>query len=160
MNLNYLSFFLISFIPLIIGYYWYNPNSYIAKWSGEEFKNPQKFSITQIAICFLLSFALVYGYMNLVIHQMGFYEIFFTDIMLGDKEAEKIVQDFLGKYGDKYRYFKHGAFHGIINAFVIALPFIGFHAILDKRSIKYVAYHFLYWLITSVIMGGCIAEFV
>ena len=160
MNLNYLAFFLISFIPLIIGYFFYSPNSIITKWSGETFKSPQKFSTTQIILCFLLSVALVFGYINLVIHQMGFYELFFTDIMLGSTEAEKIVQDFLGKYGDKHRHFGHGVLHGILNAFGFALPFIGIHAILDNRNLKYVAHHFSYWLITSAIIGGCISEFV
>ncbi len=160
MNLNYLAFFLIAFVPLIIGYYWYRPTSVISKWSGEGFKNPQEFTILQLGITFLLSFTLVYGYINLVIHQMGFYELFFTDIMRGSQEAEAIVKEFLGKYGDKHRHFGHGVFHGIINAFVFALPFVGIHAILDKKGMKYVLHHFSYWLVTSAVIGGLISEFV
>lgn len=160
MNLNYLAFFLISFVPLLIGFFWYNPNSFISKWSGESFQNPRELRPIRVLTLFLLSFTLVYGYINLVIHQMGFYELFFTDIMKGSTEAEKIVAEFLGTYGDKHRHFGHGVFHGIINAFVFALPFIGMHAILDRRGRKYVAHHFLYWLITSGIVGGCISEFV
>ena len=160
MDLNYLAFFLISFIPLIIGYYWYGPNSFISKWSKVEFKNPKSFSLGQIVTCFILSLTLVYGYINLIIHQMGFYELFFTDIMLGSEEASEIVSKFLKTYGTKHRHFGHGIFHGAINAFVFALPFVAIHAILDKRNIRYIIHHFSFWLITSIIVGGCISEFV
>jgi len=160
MNLNYTAFILISFIPLIIGYYWYSPNTPISKWSGQGFINPRELHISRIIILFLLSFTLVYGYINLIIHQMGFYELFFTDIVQGNKESELVVKEFLSKYGDKHRHFGHGVFHGIINAFVFALPFVSISAILEKKSKKYVLHHFTYWLITSAIIGGCISEYV
>lgn len=160
MNLNYLAFFLISFVPLIIGLYWYHPKSVISQWSRVEFVNLKNLSFSKLVIFFLLSFTLVYGYINLVIHQMGFYELFFTDIMKGSQEAETIVTDFLQKYGDKHRHFGHGALHGLINAFVLALPFIGIHALLENKSKRYVMHHFSYWLITSILISGLISEFV
>jgi len=104
--------------------------------------------------------AIVYGYMNLVIHQMGFYELFFTDIIQGNKESELVVSEFLNQYGNKHRHLGHGLFHGVINAFVFALPFVGFQAILNGKSWKYIVYNFLYWLLTSIIIGGLISEFV
>lgn len=144
MNLNYLAFFLIAFIPLIIAKFWYKP----------------KLSIGKIAMAFILSFTIVYGYINLIIHQMGFYELFFTDIMRGSEEAPVIVEEFMSKYGDKHRHFGHGVFHGAINAFVFALPFIGFFALLQNEGRKWILNHFGYWLITSMIIGGLISEFV
>lgn len=144
MNLNYLAFFLIAFVPLLIAAVWYRP----------------QLSIGKIAIAFVLSFTLVYGYINLTIHQIGFYELFFTDIMKGSEEAPKIVEEFLGKYGDKHRHFGHGAFHGAINAFLFAMPFIGFFALLEDRNWKWIKLHFGYWLVTSIVIGGLISEFV
>ena len=91
---------------------------------------------------------------------MGFYELFFTDIMTGKEGAQEIVDEFLGKYGDKHRHFGHGVFHGAINAFVFALPFVALHAILENKTFKYVMLHFLYWLVTSMVIGGLISEFV
>ena len=91
---------------------------------------------------------------------MGFYELFFTDIMMGNEDSLKIVEEFLAKYGQKHRHFGHGAFHGVINAFVFALPFVGISTILDKRDKKYLIHHFSYWLVTSIIIGGLISEFV
>jgi len=160
MNLNYLAFFLIAFIPLIIGMYWYHPNSFISKYSKIQFIDIKELRFSKVLILFLLSLTLVYGYINLIIHQMGFYELFFTDIMTGNKDSELIVNDFLSKYGNKHRHFGHGVFHGAINAFVFALPFVSISAILDNRDKKYIIHHFLYWLITSIIIGGFISEFV
>jgi len=160
MNLNYLAFFLIAFIPLIIGSYWYHPKSFISKYSKLEFVNLKELGFFRVLVLFLLSLTLVYGYINLVIHQMGFYELFFTDIMLGNTESELIVKEFLAEYGHKHRHFGHGVFHGILNALVFALPFVSIGAILDKRGKKYIVHHFSYWLITSMIIGGCISEFV
>lgn len=160
MDLNYLAFFLIAFVPLIIGALWYHPNSPVVKKSGIQFKNPLKLKPYKIVLVFMLSFTLVYGYITLIIHQIGFYELFFTDIMKGSSEAQQIVTDFLGKYGDKHRHFGHGVLHGAINAFVFALPFIGIHALLDGKGMKYVLHHFSYWLLTSIVIGGLISEFV
>lgn len=160
MNLNYFAFFLIAFVPLLIAVYWYSPKSFISKWSGIEFINPTDLSLLQIVICFVLSFTLVYGYINLIIHQMGFYELFFTDIMKGSEKAKTITKEFLNKYGDKHRHFGHGVFHGVINAFVFALPFIGLHAIIENKNRKHLIHHFTYWLVTSAIIGGLISAFV
>jgi len=158
MNLNYLAFFLISFIPLIIAAIWYHPRSGIVKWAGVE--GLRNLTIGQVFIAFLLSFTLVYGYINLVIHQMGFYELFFTDIMLGNAESQRVVDEFLDKYRYKHRHLGHGIFHGVINAFVFALPFVGFHALVEKKPMRYVWLHLGYWLVTSIIIGGLISEFV
>ncbi len=161
MNLNYTAFFLISFIPLIIAAFWYHPASPLMKWLGNDtLQNPLKLSFLKIVWAFILSFTLVYGYINLVIHQMGFYELFFTDIMRGSEEAKQIANEFLAKYGDKHRHFGHGVFHGVINAFVFALPFLSFNALLEKSNNKIVLVHFLYWIVTSAIIGGLISEFV
>lgn len=161
MNLNYLAFFLIAFVPLITAFLWYRPNTPWVKWSGIQLKNTA--SIKQplkLVWAFILSFTLVYGYINLVIHQMGFYELFFTDIMQGNETSKKVVEDFLTQYGQKHRHFGHGFFHGVINAFVFALPFVSFHAFVDNKNTRFVIVHFLYWLITSALVCGLISAFV
>lgn len=161
MNLNYTAFFLISFIPLIIATFWYHPNSPMVQWAKPEMLiHPSSLSPFQILWAFILNFTLVFGYINLIIHQMGFYELFFTDIMMGSAEAKQITEEFLAKYGQKHRHLGHGVFHGVINAFTFALPFIGLQALLAGKKIKHVLFHFLYWLVTSMVIGGLIAEFV
>ena len=80
--------------------------------------------------------------------------------MKGNDEIKILVDNFLSEHGDKHRHFGHGVFHGVINAFVFALPFIGVVAILDRRTKYFVYHHFTYWLVTSAVIGGCISKFV
>lgn len=125
-----------------------------------EVANPLAFSPMKIGIAFLLSVSIVYGYMNLVIHQLGFYELFFTDIMQGNQASKEVVDTFLAKYGQKHRHFGHGVFHGAINAFVFIGPFLGYSLLLERKKKGYLLLHFSYWLVTSMVIGGLIAAFV
>lgn len=161
MNLNYTAFFLISLLPLALGVLWYHPNSPLFRIAGKDnFQSTWRSSPLFLMTAFFLSFIFVFGYINLVIHQMGFYELFFTDIMRGSEEAKVITSEFLAKYGDKHRHFMHGVFHGAINAFVFALPFTAFYAFTEARNKRWLLYHFSYWLVMSMLVGGMIAEFV
>jgi len=159
MHLNYTAYLLISFLPLMIGYIWYNPKWSIFK-SANQTADIRSLAMIKILALLLLSFMIVYGYMNLIIHQMGFYELFFTDIMKGSTEANQITSEFLATYGDKHRHFGHGVFHGAINAVLFALPFIASIAILTNKSKTFILNHFGYWLVTSIVIGGLISEFV
>ena len=148
-------------MPILLAFIWYHPNSWILKQFGLS-NQYQILPLTgfQWIVAFLMSVSIVYGYINLIIHQMGFYELFFTDIMTGKEEAKVVVEEFLGKYGQKHRHFGHGVFHGAINAFIFALPFVLFQSILEKKERKVVGLHFSYWLFMSMIIGGLISEFV
>lgn len=161
MGINYFYFALIALLPLIIAFFWFHPAFFVQKYfnSGAIFQK-NKLSLGKILMLYLLSVLLIYGYMNLIIHQLGFYELFFTDIMKGSGEAQIIVDNFLAKYGDKYRTFKHGLFHGIINTFIVALPFIGIITILESKPISYLFNYMGYWLATSMIVGGLISAFI
>ncbi len=161
MNLNYIAFFFISFIPLLVAMLWYHPNSPTRKkWNVEGIVNLRQLSLRKLLLAFALSVAFVYGYMNLVIHQLGFYELFFTDIMKGSAEAQQIVDRFLAEYGEKHRHFGHGVLHGLLNAFILPLPIIGFQAILSDKPIQFVWLHFGYWLVMSMLVGGLISAFI
>ncbi len=161
MNLNYFAFFLISFVPLLIAYLWYRPGSFILNFFGENQQAAKiKLSPLKISLAFVLSGSFVYGYMNLIIHQLGFYELFFTDIMKGSEEAKQITDEFLSKYGEKHRHFGHGVLHGALNAFSFTLPMIGLFAIIDNKKMSFVSLHFSYCLVMSMIIGGLISEFV
>ncbi len=161
MKLNLINYALISVLPLLIGYFWYIRNKVIAgvfKLDHEVMSLTP--SIGKVVWLYLSSLALCFGFVNLVIHQVGFYELFFTDIMMGSEEAVQITQDFLSKYGDKHRHFMHGVFHGAILSVFLALPFISLFGFLQKLSTKELFYHSSYWLITCMLTCGLIAEFV
>ena len=97
MNLNLTAIILISLIPLIIGAFWYHPRSLVTKWSGVRIVNPIHIRIRNVILLLICSFITVQVYVVLIIHQVGFYELFFTDIMHGNEESELIVQELLSK---------------------------------------------------------------
>ena len=161
MQLNYLAFGLISFIPIIAAFIWYNPSNTF----GQKIYNESRFDfkglgIKKIIPLYILLIFLLYGFLNVTIHQVGYYELFFTDIMKGSVEAKAITEEFLSQYGDKHRHFGHGAFHGAINAVCFVLPLVAFHAMLSGKTWRYVTYHMMYWFFVSVLCGGLISEFV
>jgi hypothetical protein len=94
--------------------------------------------------------------MAIVIHQMGLF-----GMMANDKspEAIAIFNDMMAKYGKEFRTFKHGAFHGTISAILIALPLIAINALFEKRGFKYILIHVGYWLVTFILIGGVICQF-
>lgn len=161
MNLNYFAFFLISFVPLLLGFIWYRPNSWILK----RMKVQDTIGFTSLKwhhwlVSFLMSGLIVYGFSNLVIHQLGFYELFFTDLMMGKAESKLVVEEILGKYGQKHRSFGHGVYHGFINSIIICLPLVVINTFLDRNGGKAIWVHFSYWMVTSMLVGGLISEFV
>ncbi len=162
MDFNYTAIFLIGMIPLLVGIIWYRRGNIILKSIGSTsvFFGTRPFSFKQVIIIYFFSLILVFAFMNVVIHQMGFYELFFTDIMKGSDSAQQIVDEFLAVYGDKHRHAGHGFFHGVINAFCFVLPLLVFYGFLDSKSIKETLFHFGYWLITCALVCTCIAEFV
>lgn len=161
MQLNHLAHALIAFVPLILGFVWYQPKMPWIRWIGD--RDPlriQRPSFIKLLLLYGLSAALVFVYMNLIIYQIGFYELFFTDVMRGDQESKRIAEEFLAVYGHKHRHLGHGLFHGLIDAFALALPFIAFYSVVEKTDRKRTMVHFGFWAICSTLIGGLVAQFV
>ncbi len=160
MNLNYFAFAIISLVPLMLSYFWYSENSLFKNIFKIELNSLPSLSLKYFLLYYFMGVTMVYGYMNLVIHQLGFYELFFTDIMLGNEESKQVVNEFLSKYGTKHRHFFHGVFHGGIIAFGFCLPMLVMLKILGEISMKRMFFHFTYLLVTSLIIGGLISAFI
>lgn len=158
MDINYLAFFLIAFVPLILGYFWYDPQRPDIRRVG--LTGVENFTVLKKLFFFLSSLSIVYVYMNLVIHQLGFYELFFTDIMKGSESAQQIVDEFMSLYGGKHRHLGHGILHGALNAVLLWVPVIGSYCILSNRSWLHFRVHFIYAFVATVIVSGLIAAFV
>jgi len=139
---------------------WDHPSSPIQGLHQGRFSFQGKVKPQTVLVGVLLSIALVYGYMNLIIHHLGFYERFFTDIMKGSKEAKEIVYQFMSKYGDKHRHFGHGVLHGLINVVCLYLPVLYVMALLENKAKGFVIHHLMFWLFSGSLLGGLIAQFV
>lgn len=161
MQLNHFSHALIALVPLILGWIWYKPTMPWVKWASSKVElKVKRPSVIGFLILYCLSGALVFVYMNLIIHQIGFYELFFTDIMRGSEESKQIAEEFLAVYGQKHRHLGHGLFHGLIDAFALALPFLVFYNVVEKVDWKRTTVHFGFWVLCSTLIGGLVAEFV
>lgn len=153
MELNHVNWLLIALVPIVLGVIWYNPH---LPWNVRSYKKLKWFHWPWF---YIISAGFTYGYMNLIIHQLGFYEIFFTDIMKGVPGTQEIVDEFMKKYGDKHRHFGHGVMHGILNAVLLGIPFLWFTLFFSGKSDRFWN-HFIYILFTSALVGGLISEFV
>ena len=74
-------------------------------------------------------------------------------------EAVKYVNDMMAKYGNEFRTFKHGTFHGTLGGLAFALPILGTNALFERKGFKYIAINVGFWTISMALMGGIICAF-
>lgn len=149
-----------AFIPMILGFIWYNPNVFGKVWqktiglSDEEMAKPSKWY--QFVLSLILNFLLAFGVFIVTVHQSHILSITgpdFEAINTGTAAA------FMNEYGGNFLTLKHGITHGIFIAFLaFALPFIGSPAIWEKKGFKYVLVNSGYWVITLTIMACVISR--
>lgn len=162
MELNWYISFLASLIPLFIGFIWYNPKVFGKAWlksinaTPEDMKGRKMWLV--FGLTYLLSLMLSFAIMPIVIHQMHMLSVFANDPTIKDPNSATslYVKNFFDLYGNNFRTFKHGAFHGTLASLFFAMPIIGINALFEKRGFKYVAIHTGYWLVTLALMGGVI----
>jgi hypothetical protein len=89
-----------------------------------------------------------------VIHQMGA-----LGMVGGPSEVEKAMPSylaFLADYGNVFRTYQHGALHGSMIGFFVALPVIATNCLFEQKSFKYAAITSGYWIVVMTIMGAII----
>lgn len=162
MEMNMYIFFLAALVPLVIGFVWYGP-LFGNAWMKEMGFTKESLAGQNMILTFVLSYVfsvLVAFFLNfLVIHQGG---VFSTLLESGSSElqGETLVyfEDFMAKYGNNYRTFKHGALHGTMAGIVFVLPILSIIAMFERKGVKYVAINAGYWVVTLAIMGGIICK--
>jgi hypothetical protein len=112
-------------------------------------------------VTYILGFMISAIMMSIVIHQAHLYSIFAETPEAQDPATEvgKLFSEIMTKYGNLFRTFKHGAFHGTISALFLAMPVVAINAVFERRGFKYIAIHTGYWIITLALMGGLICQF-
>lgn len=98
---------------------------------------------------------------TMVIHQMSVYSIFGNDpsVNVQGSPLNVYLADFMAKYGNNFRTFKHGAFHGFIGSIFFVLPIVAVSALWEQKSWKYIWITVGYWSITMMLIGGIICQF-
>ncbi|CAM1345471.1 DUF1761 domain-containing protein [Tenacibaculum amylolyticum] len=163
MEFNYLILMVSALIPLITGFIWYGP-LFKNAWMKEMNFTEESMKGANMALIFGLSYVLGFiislGLMPAVIHQMGTYSVLVAEPGFNEQtgEAYEMFSSFMENYGDRFRTFKHGALHGGLVGFFIAMPILAIQAMFERKSFKYIAINAGYWIVTLAIMGGIICQ--
>jgi hypothetical protein len=162
---NILIVALAALIPLVVGFIWYNQKVFGNVWlrvSGVD-PNPEKKPNMALifGLTYVLSFLIAMAMNFIVIHQMHVFSVMANEpgIMDAGSETNNYLLDFMSRYGDRFRTFKHGAFHGFIAGFMMAMPVLGINAMFERKGFKYIAINGLYWMVSMALMGGIICAF-
>lgn len=163
MEMNYSILFLTALVPMFIGYIWYGPlfgNAWMKQMGFTKESMEGTNMVKMLLFCYLLSVLICFALVQMVIHQMGVYSTLAGDSGFNEQtgEAFSYFENFLVTYGDRFRTFKHGAFHGVLYGLFLVFPILGTIALFEKKSFKYVAINAGYWILTLAIMGGIICQ--
>lgn len=82
-----------------------------------------------------------------------------SDFMKDGAEATQVAYNLMENYGDNFRTFKHGAFHGTIISLLLVLPVLATNALFERKGFKYIAINWGYWAVTLTLMGGTVCQF-
>lgn len=165
MALNFLVVFLTALTPILTGFLWYNPKTFGNIWMQAAGVTPEQGKKMNMALVFGLTY--VFGIMmsmilySMVIHQTHIYSVLLNTEGFG-KEGSDImnyIEEFMGKYGDNYRTFKHGALHGTLVGIFLVTPVMAVNALFEMKGFKYIAVNAGFWILNLMIMGGIICAY-
>lgn len=165
MELNFKILLAASLIPLVIGFVWYNPKVFGTAWMNATGMTEEKAKGANMplifGLTFVFSFMFAFILQTLVIHQFSVFSLMANEPSLSDPNSEvgKYFADFMSKYGNNFRSFKHGVLHGVITGLFLILPVIGVNALFERKGFKYIAINVGYWILSSALMGGVICAF-
>ena len=158
MPINFYMYFVVALLPMIIGFIYYNPMVMGNAWMKSNNFTAESLEKGNMAVIlgvsYLFSVMLSFFLGGLVIHQSSIFGLLVPEVMESGSAAQQAFTEFMEKYGDRHRTFSHGAVHGFFSALFFVLPLIGINALFERRGWKYILIHFVYWLITLVLMGG------
>jgi Protein of unknown function (DUF1761) len=163
MDINWLAMLVAALVPLAVGALWYSPMLFANAWmktNGLTEEQLKKGNMALIfGLTFFFSFMLAMILNAVVIHQTHVFSVLMNEPGFNDPNSDvgKFLADFMSKYGQSFRTFKHGALHGTISAVFFALPLIAINALFERRSGRYIAIHAGYWIVTLAVMGGIVS---
>jgi hypothetical protein len=164
-NISMIGTLLAALVNVIVGFIWYNPKTFGTVWMKEAGISPEKIKTMNMKVIFgaiiIFSLMLAITINMLVIHQTHIYSLA-MNALSGTDEAAKAtanadINAFLSKYGQEFKTFKHGAFHGFMSAIFIILPVIGTNALFEGKTWRYILINAGYWAVSFALMGGIVS---
>ena len=152
-------------VPIAVGAIWYNPYLLGALWSNTAGIAKEKMTAGKLALTVILAYigsyyvAMALG--SIVIHQHGIYSMLAGEPEMKDKTSAlaTTVQGLIDKYGNNYRTFKHGAYHGYHAGLYIILPVLVIIGFMECKKISWILIHAAFWVICLALMGGIICAY-
>lgn len=166
MNVNFVAILIAALVPLLIGFIWYNPKTFGNAWMKAADITEDKMKSANMGLIFgltfLFSFFLAFAVQFMVIHQWSVFSVLANEPGINDPNSEisLFLKDFMDKYGNNFRTFKHGVLHGTISGITIALPLLGVNALFERKGFKYIALNVGFWTLCLALMGGIICAMV
>ena len=165
MEFNWTILFIAALIPQLVGAIYFNSRT-LGKFSKANTGNDResrdtKNKILVFGLFYLFGLFLAFAVMSLVVHQLSVFGVF-GGVPGIDEEGTEVRQylvEFMNQYGNYHRNFTHGAIHGAWGCLTFALPLIAINGMYQRKGWKFIFFHFGYWLLTLVIMGGLICHF-
>ncbi len=161
--INWIAVLAASVIPLVVGAVWYNPKVMGNAWMKASGTTQEQIEGSNMALIFgltwLMSLFIAAALIPMVIHQAHIFSALMNEPGVRDASSPvgKYIAAFFAKYGNNFRTFKHGAFHGAVSALLFVTPIIAILSLFERRGWKYVLIHTGYWVISLALMGGLIS---
>jgi hypothetical protein len=165
MDFNFSIVLAATAVPLVIGFIWYHPKVFGTAWMKTTGMTPEKGKQSNMVVMFgltlLFSFFIASLLMSLVVHQVSVVSLLSNQPDSGDpaSESSTMLKRFMELYGNSYRTFKHGVFHGTLSGIFLALPIVAINALFEQKGFKYIVINAGYWIVSMALMGGLICAF-
>jgi hypothetical protein len=166
MKVNFLILLAATLVPLVVGFIWYSPKIGFGKaWMAATGMTEESAKGANMGLMFgltiLFSFFMAFVLQSFVIHQFPLFGLLSQqpDFKTAGSESSVLWEKMYGLYGNSFRTFKHGAFHGALMGIFFAMPIVAINALFERKSFKYVAINAGYFIVSLCLMGGVICAF-
>lgn len=150
-----------ALIPFLIGFVWFHPNlfggtywQHITNLTNQQMDKPIK--PLQLLLSLLLNFLIAFGVFNLTVHATHVLALTGPDPEMLKSGAGLA---FMEAYGNNFRTMGHGIGHGlIIGTLCFVIPIVGYAAIFERKSFRYVLVNGGFWALSLTIMAMVISR--
>ncbi|MFK7786980.1 MAG: DUF1761 domain-containing protein [Crocinitomicaceae bacterium] len=161
---NMLIVLLAALIPMVVGFLYYNPKLAGTVWMKESGMTEERVQsgnmLKMLLLSFICAFLFSFFLFGFVVHQTDVYSLYASEpgFMEENSAVMNRLDTLMKEFGDRFRTFGHGSFHGVLIALLFVVPILGTVSIFERKSFKYVAINGGYWVITLALMGGILCQ--
>ena len=161
---NFLIIALAALIPLVVGFLYYHPKVFGNVWMKAARVTEEQIKSNNMALVFgvmlVMSFFIAFCLFQFTVHQTDFYSLLVDEPGFGEEGSAVMTQiaAFMDTYGNNFRTFKHGAFHGGLVGLFFSLPILMTNGLFEAKGLKYGFINGFFWIICLALMGGVVCQ--